>query len=46
MPETMRKWRPGLEEINRVVRYRGVGVREGVEKIALRAGRTTKQKSG
>ena len=34
---TMRQWRPRLEEANREARQFGVGVRGGVEQIALRA---------
>ncbi|CAN0328772.1 unnamed protein product, partial [Scytosiphon promiscuus] len=34
---TMRQWRPRLEEINREARQFGVGVRGGVEQVALRA---------
>ena len=34
---TMRQWRPRLEDINRKARQFGVGVRAGVEQVALRA---------
>ena len=34
---TMRQWRPRLEEANRESRQFGVGVRGGVEEVALRA---------
>ena len=34
---TMRQWRPRLEEANREARQFGVGVRRGVEQVALRA---------
>ena len=33
----MRQWRPRLEEINREARQFGVGVRGGLEQVALRA---------
>ena len=35
--ETMRQWRPRLEEANREARQFGVGVRGGVEQVALHA---------
>ena len=34
---TMRQWRPRLEEANREAKQFGVGVRDGVEQVALRA---------
>ena len=34
---TMRQWRPRLEEVNREARQFGVGVRGGLEQVALRA---------
>ena len=34
---TMQQWRPRLEEVNHEARQFGVGVRGGVEQVALRA---------